>query len=77
MIGRGEREEVVWENECQLVISKNGEDRSGSMGLDYPDGSYLRVRISSHDPGKGHKIFGQLEKVPVRVTICRVPGGNV
>lgn len=75
--------EVVWENECHLVLSKNsrmGADptrSNGTMGLDYPDGTYLRVNIQSYDPKQKHEIFGRLEKVPVRVTIRRVPGGNV
>lgn len=76
-------EEVVWENECHLVLSKNsrmGADPTragGTMGLDYPDGSHLRVHINSYDPESKHEIFSKLEMVPVRVTICRVPGGNV
>lgn len=77
-----EHEEIVWENECHLVLSKNskmGADptrSSGTMGLDYPDGTYIRVNINSYDPSKKHEIFSRLEKVPVRVTIRRVPGGN-
>lgn len=72
--------ELVWENECQLVLEEesNGLYKVGEMGLCHPkEDRELQVRISSWDRTAKHPEFSQLEHVPVRVTIRRVPGGNV
>ncbi|MHC4507733.1 MAG: hypothetical protein ACYTAO_02080 [Planctomycetota bacterium] len=72
--------ELVWANECRLVINdeSNGLYKTGEMGLcDPKDLSEVQVRISSWDRSAKHEVFSKLEGVPVRITIERVPGGNV
>lgn len=70
--------ELVWQNECQLVLSDPYEgSKQGQMGLCHPSGEEVQVDIYSHDNSGKHEIFSKLERVPVRVTIRRVPGGNV
>jgi hypothetical protein len=77
---REDAKKQVWANECRLVISdeSNGLYKTGEMGICYPkDDREVQVRISSWDRSAKHPEFSQLEGVPVRVTIERVPGGNV
>jgi hypothetical protein len=76
-----EREQVeaefVWQNECRLVLGgcEDGKYKTGEMGVCHPDGSEVQVTISSWDERARHVHFHQLEGVPVRITIERVPGG--
>lgn len=74
--------EIVWENECQLVIQEreadNGCYKTGEMGLCDPKNlTEVQVSISSYDRSAKHEVFSKLEQVPVRITLRRVPGGNV
>ena len=69
--------EVVWENECQLVIGRTaGHKIEGDMGLCH-EGEEIRVNISSVDYSGKHEIFEKLSDAPVRISIRRVPGGRV
>lgn len=80
--------ESVWQNECRLVVTREGDDgkpntissRRGEMGLDHivrgqRSALSFRVTIESFDPEGKHEVFSKLEGVPVRVEIFRVPEG--
>jgi hypothetical protein len=70
-------EEIVWENECRLVIGRTaGHKIEGDMGLCH-EGEEIRVNISSVDYSGKHEIFEKLSDAPVRISIRRVPGGRV
>jgi len=81
--------EVVWSNECRLVIHREGDEgkpgsissRRGEMGLDHfveghRSARSFRITIESMDPEGKHETFSKLEDVPVRVVVYRVPGGH-
>ena len=69
--------EVVWENECQLVFSARPGEEWGEMGLCYPNENPVReVQVRVRETG-GKTVLDQLRGVPVRITIERVPGGNI
>jgi len=74
--------ELVWENESQLVIRESAADNGcykvGETGVCDPRNlSEVQISISSYDRSAQHEVFSKLEGVPVRITIVRVPGGNV
>jgi len=71
--------EVVWENECQLVFH-DSHGPSAEMGLCYqcddPEIGDREVQVHITETGKP-VLFPKIKGVPVRITISRVPGGNV